>query len=137
MPVPWAKIAKLVFSEKIKDLLEAKKQETEQTPENTTENFDLADEIDINQAITQNKNDVEDNINKKTEELKKAERQSEKEEKRKRAEKDWEKISELEPEERLKELPLLIKPESAEELSQNKEIIENITVELEVLERYQ
>lgn len=125
------------FTEKIQDLLKAKNQETAQIPENMKDTSDLADEIDINQAIAQNKKDVEDNINKKTVELKKSEKQAEKEEKRKKAEKDWEKISELEPEERLKELPLLIKSESAEELTQNKEIIENIKVELEVLERYQ
>ena len=126
-----------VFTEKIQDLLEINKQGTEQTPESVADNSNFADEIDINQAIAQNKNNVEDNINKKTVELKKAEKQAEKEEKRKKAEKDWKKISELEPEERLKELPLLIKPESAKELSENKEIIENIKVELEVLERYQ
>ena len=115
-----------IFEEKINKLLE-----------NTTGNSDFDNEIDINQAIAQNKSDVENNINKKTVELEKAKKQAEKEEKIKIANKNWENISELEPEERLKELPLLIKSESAIELLENKEIIENIKIELEVLERYQ
>ena len=126
-----------IFTEKIMGLLQSSEQETAQLMENGTEETNLSDEIDINQAIAQNKNDVADNINKKTVELEKAEKQAEREERIKKANKEWENISELEPEERLKEIPILIKPESAKELSENKEIIENIKIELEVLERYQ
>ena len=126
-----------IFTEKIMGLLQSSEQETAQLMENGTEETNLSDEIDINQAIAKNKNDVADNINKKTVELEKAEKQAEREERIKKANKEWENISELEPEDRLKEIPVLIKPESAKELSENKEIIENIKIELEVLERYQ
>ena len=57
-------------------LLQSSEQETAQLMENATEKTNLSDEIDINQAIAQNKNDVADNINKKTVELEKAEKQA-------------------------------------------------------------
>lgn len=116
-----------IFQTKLNELLEEKKKNKEIKKEND-------DEIDINSQITGNQENVEDNINQI---LENKQKKSEKTKEPKKENLSWDEISELPPDQRLAKLPLLIKPESAEELTKNKVIIEKIKVELETLERYQ
>ena len=82
-------------------------------------------EIDINSQIFQNQEKVDNSIHR----IKEPEKTEIKI--------NLKKLSELEPEERLKELPIIINSKISDDLTENSEKIEDIKIELDNLERYQ